>query len=745
MQMMTWNIGRLGSRFNLLFEPYQRRVMHSALGRFLDQPMDLMVGLVDPDGTTRVLPFTTDGKPLVGVEQRERLNSITYRGYSEAAGMRFEFNVHSVFYPQVERLCVMPAFYLEVRVNPAGHIRGHAPKHKTPSKVRLVLRVRRPDTQVHASTNGQARIDLSYRNTLTPHHDLEPADPKRTDDRTVQVAERIVSLNDGCETLPDGDGLSLELPVTAQGSGIKWRLVWAAHVGEPVLSVRHMGSVRDATLHYTGAWANLDEVIQEAVQTRDERLALSRRYERLIDQSPLDTAQEHLLHQTFQNWLSNTFWCDVRIDETKTRQWFSTWDGTSLNHSTLAVEYNVCLLYLTLWPDLLRMQFPQWAEHEDRHEASGGSVLMHDLGHGSQALGKPESPHAQLEENCDFLLMLQAYTHWTGDRKVTENLASLIERMAAYIEWTDRDKSGFPSKGTFNTLRDAQPAVSLARKQTYLAVKRVAALRAAADLLRIAGNHELPRRLEDLVDADVEKIEQAAWLGDHYAVCIDHSAAGITDPRTGKPLAYEELPGWDAYSIHSPNALLLPTLIGQPPLLNLDRVRKDILAAARENQSRYGCGHTSAESENVWVSQNVWRDTLARYLKLVGSVSAQEYWDLQVLNNTHDQSHGYIDTYINNYLAFHPRGITAIGYLLAGPRLVVDRLAPGGQLITVDPDRQGPRRWPLLALADWKVGRIPVAVIDDSGKVTIEGRTDPVIIHRNADVDESINDVEFIG
>src|SRR5690606_25208072 len=149
--------------------------------------------------------------------------------------------------------------------------------------------------------------------------------------------------------------------------------------------------------------------------------------------------------------------------------------------------------------------------------------------------------------------------------------------------------------------------------------------------------------------------------------------------------------------------------------------------------------------ENVWVSQNLWRDTLARYLKLTGTVSAQAYWDLQVLNNTHDQSHGYTDCYINNFLAFHPRGITAIGYLLAGPRLVIDRLAPGGQLITVDPDRQGPRRWPLLALADWRVGRIPICVIDEMGRATIEGRTDPVIIHRNADVDQNISDVEFIG
>jgi len=53
--------------------------MHSALGRFMDEPMDLAVGLIDPDGTERVLPFTEKGETLYGCEQFERINSLTYR------------------------------------------------------------------------------------------------------------------------------------------------------------------------------------------------------------------------------------------------------------------------------------------------------------------------------------------------------------------------------------------------------------------------------------------------------------------------------------------------------------------------------------------------------------------------------------------------------------------------------------------------------------------------------------------
>ena len=85
MQLMSWMIGRLGSRFGLMFEPYQRRVMHSAMGRFLDRPLDLAVGLVEPDGTQRVLPFTTDNdhdgvEQFANCEQFDRINSVTFPG-----------------------------------------------------------------------------------------------------------------------------------------------------------------------------------------------------------------------------------------------------------------------------------------------------------------------------------------------------------------------------------------------------------------------------------------------------------------------------------------------------------------------------------------------------------------------------------------------------------------------------------------------------------------------------------------
>ena len=105
------------------------------------------------------------------------------------------------------------------------------------------------------------------------------------------------------------------------------------------------------------------------------------------------------------------------------------------------------------------------------------------------------------------------------------------------------------------------------------------------------------------------------------------------------------------------------------------------------------------------------------------------YWDLQTYSNTGEQSFGFIDTYIGNELCFYPRGATAFGYFLAGPRIRIDRLTNDeGSRISICPDRFRNSRWPLLPLADWKAGKIPVCVVDDVGNISIEGEIEPVVI-----------------
>jgi len=59
-------------------------------------------------------------------------------------------------------------------------------------------------------------------------------------------------------------------------------------------------------------------------------------------------------------------------------------------------------------------------------------------------------------------------------------------------------------------------------------------------------------------------------------------------------------------------------------------------------------------------------------------------------------------------------------------------LAEGGAKISVTPDRYRHSRWPLLPLADWAAGKIPVCVVDGEGRVAIEGELEEVEVRRTS-------------
>ena len=89
---------------------------------------------------------------------------------------------------------------------------------------------------------------------------------------------------------------------------------------------------------------------------------------------------------------------------------------------------------------------------------------------------------------------------------------------------------------------------------------------------------------------------------------------------------------------------------------------------------------------------------------------------------------------------FNPRGVVSFGYLLAGPRMMIDRLDQ--EYFAVDPQRNRPDRWPLLPLADWAAGKIPICVTHEDGRVTIEGEIEPV---EKGAVEEDVTAFALLG
>jgi hypothetical protein len=353
---------------------------------------------------------------------------------------------------------------------------------------------------------------------------------------------------------------------------------------------------------------------------------------------------------------------------------------------------------------LLELLLDEWALFEMQDEV--GSYLAHDMG-GELEVGQQAYHHPMpVEENANFLLMLHCVWRWTGKHELIERHSGLAKRLTAYFERSDTTGNGFPNLGTANTIDDASPAVQYSQEQTYLAVKTLCACHAAAQIADALGETDWANQCRKLVERIRKTLDEQAWLGDHYAVCLERSADGLVDAWTGKPLS-GELVGWDAYSIYTANGLLYLLLSGNEPDLNYQRICTDIVNAYWQSLTEYGCTHTSADKSNVWVSQNLWRDFVAAYLGIQLPDNSPRYFALQAFMNTSGLTKGFIDTYLTNNLCFYPRGITSIGYLFALCGLQIDNVR---NIVRLREKALYPCRVPLLPLADWERGIVPAVV-----------------------------------
>ncbi|MCS7253140.1 MAG: DUF4965 domain-containing protein [Armatimonadota bacterium] len=691
MHLMATPVSKLGSRFTLIFDPWAHQVLHSSLGRWLDFPTDLAIG-IESNGICKALPFTKRFEHFEVVEQRLRMCGVTFIARSLQLGLGLNAEIISPFYPQDEWTSLAPVFFFRLTIFPVERLfwssAERAQKHG-----RVFLLLRRDGLHIKPSFD---RLKISYEVPMTIWRG-ERYRPKNGDvGRDVwRCEERILPLSPGAKLLEDGVEFEFDL---SDASRSQFELLWCTYVDEPVLSI--FGD--PASFKYIWLFSDVDSVAHFASANRNEMLHKTALFERLFDEAFLSKSQADLVKFAFQNFLLNTWWV-VREDGS---DWFSVWEGSCHYHSTVDVEYNCALVYLSLWHELLEMLLNEWSCFEMHDEV--GNYIAHDMGYGLE-VSKQAYPHPmQVEENSNFILMLFCLWHWTANDELIERHRELCKRLTEYFERSDTTGNGFPNLGVANTIDDASPAVQYAREQTYLAVKTLCACHAASIMAEKLGDDEWASQCRSIVDRIKRTLDERAWLGDHYAVCLERTAEGLVDVWTGEEL-HGELRGWDAYSIYTANGLLYPLLCGEVPPVNLERVRADLVNSYLMALNEYGCTHTSADLSNVWVSQNLWRDFVASYLGVDLPDNSSRYFALQELMNTGMLTKGFIDTYFTNNLCFYPRGITSIGYLLSLCGLQIDRRKG---LVKLKRCAPYPCRIPLLPLAIWREGIIPFVVYE---------------------------------
>jgi len=701
MQLMATVVGRLGSRFSLVFDPDAKQVLHSALGRWLDFPTDLAVGVAAEDGLTFALPFTSRYPTFDVVEQQLQMCGVSFVARSHEIGVGLKVEFVAPFYPRDEWTSLAPLFLVRMEVFPQERIFWQTSKRQV-RQGRVFLRLQRENLHM-AQAHDRQKINYSVPKALWKGERVRPENFLASPQSPIPLSgqgeglwwceERLVPVSLNAELLNDGVAFNFDLDDPEK---CRFDLVWCAFVDEPVLTV--FG--QPASFKYRWLFTDVDAVADFGCRHFNELWRKAKQMDELIANSGLTKSQADLIRFSFQNFLLNSWWV-VRDDGS---EWFSVWEGSCHFHSTVDVEYNDALVYLAFWTELLELLLDEWALFEMQDEV--GSYLAHDMG-GELEVGEQAYHHPMpVEENANFLLMLHCLWRWTGKQELIERHSGLAKRLTAYFERSDRMGNGFPSLGTANTIDDASPAVQYSRQQTYLAVKTLCACQAAAQIAETLGEDDWAKQCRKLIERIRKTLDEQAWLGDHYAVCLERTADGLVDAWTGRPLS-GELKGWDAYSIYTANGLLYLLLSGNEPELNYDRIRTDIVNAYWQSLTEYGCTHTSADRSNVWVSQNLWRDFIAAYLGVPLPDNSSRYFALQTFMNTSGLTKGFIDTYLTNNLCFYPRGVTSVGYLFALCGLQIDKVRNTVRLRRTAPF---PCRVPLLPLADWERGIVPTVV-----------------------------------
>lgn len=712
MPVMSTCLGRLGSRFSMIFDPHRHNVGYGALGLMRQEQAELVIGLDDGKGNYATLPLCAEGKRFHMLDQRQTMTSLVYEAHSLAHGVRFTTQIVAPFWPQDERTSTVPAYIVKFRIEKIPRVRWTScddVKRKGVLRFGLKLPIAKPkkapdglhyeyDVDVGGEiTTGEGGMELDF----APHS------------RRVQVGGRahdIITPLEGKWRVRKG---MLEAPYSLlKHDAVEFTAAMIGYCGDALFE--RFG--KPMKMKYAKAWKSAEDVAAFVGKNHESLCAKSAEFDDLWLDSSLPMSVQDLSALSFQSYLMNTLWCEGE----KGQQWFSVWEGSCWYNSTVDVTYNEAMLYFACWPQLLELIFEQWSQHgtdadEDRSEIDDGDppipglVLQHDMGSGWTANGQSYHHTMPVEENSNFLLMLYAHGKWWGREELYEDYADFCRDLADYLLWTDSTGNGFPDRGTANTIDDATPAVQYGRDNIYLGIKRLGALHAARRMFDAVGDAAYSRKCAAEVRRAVKSLN-AGWLGDHWGVCLDKSAKGLVDCWSGKPLPYKTLPGWDAYSLYTTNGLLYLLMIDDLPAgISADRLREDVVNATRASMTRYGCGHSSMDKENMWVAMNVWRDCAAGYLGEDMLANSERYWAQQLFSNGpgSEKPNCFTETSLTNNLVWYPRNTAIFGLTMAMARLTRNCYDDGE--FSISPFLTG--RWPLLPLADWQKGDVPVAVV----------------------------------
>jgi len=668
MQLMSDALAVTGSRHGVIFEPLQHRGRLLRFSRFDEAPeFGLRAGLRIGDREV-IFPLAPlrNAEPFALLDQRATPATWSLKGVDARSGLVVTLLVAVPFRPRDADFSTAPVLIFDLSVRTlGGHFRW-TPKVTPPEKFDLFLEIEGGPFQQEARAGA---LDLTFQATRTLP-DSKDGSSRRPVHQQVPQRDRLTAVQGKRE----GQRFRLATtPVGAEKQSL--RVAWSTW-SAPALTIRDVPS----PFRYTKNFPSLAAVSRWAKSHAADVLHQAEAFAKEAAAPAGGAAMDHLLAHTLHSWLVNTWWT-LQPDGS---DWFSVWEGNCYFHSTVDVEFTQAPFYLLWWPELLGLEIDQWTDYAKPAEGLLGSsgrdaaFLSHDVGWGC-SVGTQYYPHEmEIEETANWILLLHAHAARTGQRKRVRRHAITLARFTRFLLAADTDGDGIPDRGVANTIDDGSPAIQYGTQQTYLAVKTLAALTAAATMLDETRQPELAAQSRRACKKIARKISVSGWAGDHFTVLLEKSGR-LKDPWTGKLKDFEKIPGWDAPHIYTANTLPILDLAGLKIPLDESRLRKDLHVATARCLRAYGCTHTDFQREDLdrletaatdglagaaqnpgWISMNMLRDLAALKRGIDFTHLAQRYWDWQVLTNTQGTTL-FHETFGGNHLHYYPRGVAIWG------------------------------------------------------------------------------------
>jgi len=651
-------LGRLGSRLCLNLLPQKLSSRFSSLGDGTGDVADLVLGLIN-GSSIRCLPFTDRYPVWEKMSLSQTMTSQTYKCSSGTVPFEVTVTFRAPFYPRQEKISGAPFFYVDVTVKNIGSVAA------TPSFI---------FARAHKESWGSAGIaeftdatKTGYKNTTVYNYYDETqnggAGKRATEALAVPTSEasnvdfrgtveseytdfkkdrlwgnvspggfpRTYSdyMNPIYSFYPRGyTGAVWSVGSLAPGGSSKKHFVMAGYISDKILRVKNK-SYDDSTFvfKYTKQLGSVGQVIDYAFSNRsagDAAETKSKFFDSTVSSnnylqlpSKYSGSVKNLIANSFQSYLMNTWWAT----SSSSREWFSVWEGSSCRfHSTVDVEYNNAWFYFDFWPDLLKKIMNEWLLYAKSSPL--GTYLSHDMGFGDQVVGQAYPHNMAVEENTNFILLLYKYWKTTGDIGYVRQKFGMVKKLVDFLIRCDTNNNGVPDRNIANTVDQGSLAIQNGKDQAYLGTKCLAAYQAAREMAASLGNRDYRTKCEAQVESINQTLEYDMWLSDHYAVCIDDDV-----------LAADR----EAYSIYPSNGLLYlltGTRAAGLTSNNTDRMRTDLVNSTSKTLKTYGSTHSSYDTYNEWVSQNLWRDQVACLLgtSLNGDnplALSRRYWNLE--------------------------------------------------------------------------------------------------------------------